>query len=179
MRKEFAGENMFESIVVANSRERRGVGMQGECTQRFALAQEAACEFRRNVLRVGGRAPVACDEQLTSGSQGGTDEVDGTGNRRRKTGKSLDHFLVLAPDRLNFFYLFSRTLHDHLPLDLIFLASTHSIGWLNGDSDSSLRPIHCLVPSPGQRSPQLWKRHLNPFGSPKSKDWLHPGIFPA
>ncbi len=69
-RLDLAREDLLEGEVVGDGREGRGVGRQGDGRQRPSVPAEAAHQLGREVLRVGGAAAVAEDDQLAAGLEG-------------------------------------------------------------------------------------------------------------
>src|SRR5262245_544010 len=75
-----AGEDEVERAVIADRREQRRVGGQGQGRERLAFAPHFESQFGGDVLRVGGRAPVAEDQQLTARAHRLDDHSRGPGH---------------------------------------------------------------------------------------------------
>src|ERR1700684_1029880 len=66
---------MLETIVIADRRQRRGVGRQCERGIGRAIFLVAADDFSGDMLGVGGGAAVARDQKLVAGAQAASNDV--------------------------------------------------------------------------------------------------------
>src|SRR5258708_34817474 len=66
-----AGENSFETVVVARSGEPRSVGGEGYRRQAGTLGSQTDHKFRGQVLGVGGAASIAEEDELAAVANGG------------------------------------------------------------------------------------------------------------
>ena len=74
-------KNIAVAVVVADGRDDRGVGGQGDRRQRETFALETANQLCREVLAVGCRAAIAASENLVAVGLGAEHQLDGLRNR--------------------------------------------------------------------------------------------------
>ena len=88
-------KNAIVTVVVANRRENRRVGSQGNRRQRPALFQEAADEFCSHVLGIGCAAAIAAPENLVAIENTAAYLLGDSLQLRDRLLQSLDGFQVL------------------------------------------------------------------------------------
>src|SRR5213078_5230259 len=80
-RAHLAREHLVVAVVVGDGGERRGVGGERDGSQRLPFALEPPDELRREVLRVGGAAAVAEEEEFPPAGERLGDQVHGARER--------------------------------------------------------------------------------------------------